>query len=100
IPLLNRSWCLWELLCSERVAAKPEVYIHAGFRNDKILSVNALFRSFTGVEPPASSSASDRADIFKQFLKYFGSFASADRHIETLIRDKLSAPWFELHERS
>jgi hypothetical protein len=99
IPLLNRSWCLWELLCSERVAAAPEVYIHAGFRNDKILSVNALFRSFTGVESSTSSSAKDKADIFQQFLKYFGSFEFADKHIETLIRDKLSGAWFELHER-
>lgn len=98
VPLLNRSWCLWELLCSERVAADPEMYVHAGFRNDKILSVNALSRSFTGVESSTSSSAKDQADIFQQFLKYFGSFESANKHIDALIRDKLSGDWFELQE--
>jgi ankyrin repeat protein len=99
VPLLNRSWCLWELLCSERTGASPEVFVHAGYRNDKILSVNALFRSFAGVEGSQSSSPRDRADIFDAFLKQFGSFEASDAHIEALIREKLSAPWFELHER-
>lgn len=99
VPLLDRSWCLWELLCSERTGASPEIFVHTGFRNDKILSVNAFFRSFAGVQVSQSSSPRDQAEIFDAFLKQFGSFKAADEHVEALIREKLSAPWFELHER-
>lgn len=99
IPLLNRSWCLWELLCSERTGTWPEVFVHAGFRNDKILAVNALFRSFAGVAGSRSSSPGDRAAILRAFETRFGSLAAADAHVEQLIAEKLSGPWFELHGR-
>jgi ankyrin repeat protein len=100
VPLLNRSWCLWELLCSERTGiASPAVFVHAGYRNDKILSVNALSRSFAGLERSESSSPRDRADILAAFQKQFGSMDAADSHIADLIREKLSDPMFELHGR-
>lgn len=97
VPLLNRSWCLWELLCSERTNASPEIFVKHGFRNDKILSVNAFFRSFVGVEHSRTSSPRDQADIFSGFLAQFGTFEAANEHIEALVREKLSNPWFELH---
>lgn len=99
VPLLHRSWCLWELLCCERTGVSPEVFVRSGYRNDKILSVNALFRSFLGVERSRASSPRDQADIFKGFLEQFGTFEAANAHIESLLREKLAAPWFELHER-
>ncbi len=99
VPLLNRSWCLWELLCSERTGASTDVFVRSGYRNDKILSVNTFFRSFTGVQSSQSSSNRDQTAIFEGFLKQFGSFESADAQIEDILREKLSSPWFELHER-
>jgi hypothetical protein len=98
VPLLNRSWCLWELLCCERTGASTDIFLRNGFRNDKILSVNAFFRSFTGIQASQTISDRDQTDIFEGFLKQFGTFDSADAYIEQLIREKLSAPWFELHE--
>lgn len=99
VPLLDRSWCLWELLCSERTGVSPEIFIRHGFRNDKILSVNGFFRSFCGVEHSRSTSPRDQADIFSGFLAQFGKFEAANAHIGALIHEKLSHPWFELHPR-
>jgi hypothetical protein len=99
VPLLDRSWCLWELLCCERTGASPCVFVRAGYRNDKILSVNAFFRSFVGVQSSKTSSNRDQKDILEGFLRQFGTFECADARIEELMREKLSASWFELHER-
>jgi hypothetical protein len=99
VPLLNRSWCLWELLCSERAGVPQQIIVRPGFRNDKILSVNAFFRSFAGVENSQTSSAMDRTDIIEGFLQKFETLEAANAYIDTLLRDKLSHPWYELHER-
>jgi ankyrin repeat protein len=99
VPLMNRSWCLWEFLCSERAGASPAIFVCKGFRNDKILSSNAFFRSFAGVKGSLSSSPRDQASIFDSFLNQFGSFEAADENIDALIRKMMSDDWFELHER-
>jgi hypothetical protein len=50
VPTLGRIWCLWELLCANRTGTDFDIAIRPGFRNDKILAVNTLYRSFVGVE--------------------------------------------------
>jgi hypothetical protein len=98
MPLYRRSWCLWELLCACRADLSVDVRVHFGWRNDKILSVNSLYRSFEGVARAQSSSPLDQEDIYKAFLEVYGSAAEADKAILDLIETKFADPLFELQE--
>jgi hypothetical protein len=99
IPILNRTWCLWELLCSESAGVSVNVYVRAGYRNDKILSTNALLRGFAGVRESGTTVKADHEEICGAFLHRFGSYDAADGYVEKLIQERLGAPMFELHGR-
>jgi hypothetical protein len=100
IPLFTRSWCLWELLSAHRFAAAIDLRVlSSGYRNDKILSVNALYRSFRGIENARSVSVRDQTEIYNSFIDYFGTEQAANNGIQKLIEEKFADPWFELQGR-
>ncbi len=99
-PIFTRSWCLWELLSSQRAGATVNLRVEPGYRNDKILSVNTLYRSFKGVAKASSSSHSDQKQIYDGFVSFFGSEKRADAEIERLIKDKFASSWHELQTKS
>jgi hypothetical protein len=98
-PLYSRSWCLWELYCADTIGLAPELRVCEGFRNDKIQSVNALYRSFSGVENARSSNAQSEAAILKHFIDRHGSAEKADAAVEAMLRRQLGGRWHELQPR-
>jgi ankyrin repeat protein len=100
IPIYCRSWCLWELFCAMKVGVPVELAVCRGYRNDKILSVNALYRSFTGINAARSSNATDQQAIYQAFLDQYGTEEQANAAIEKLIRDQFSHRWYELQTGS
>jgi Ankyrin repeats (3 copies)/Ankyrin repeat len=99
IPTLNRIWCLWELLCANRTGTDFDITIKPGFRNDKILAVNTLYRSFVGVEKAIASNPDDLKIISKEVLAQFGSTNAANKHLDQVLRERFSGPWYELRDR-
>lgn len=99
-PIYSRSWCLWEFLSSQRAGTKLNLRVYPGHRNDKILSVNALYRSFKGIGKACSSSDSDQKEIYDGFIAFFGSEEQADAAIEKLIEDKFASSWHELQSKA
>ena len=99
-PIYTRSWCLWELLCGHRAESRISLVVHPGFRNDKIMSVNALYRSFRGIDTARSSVARDAEVIRNECVAHFGSVERADAEFEALIREKFSGSWHELQDRN
>jgi hypothetical protein len=99
-PLFTRSWCLWELLSAHRAAAAIDLRVPSrGYRNDKILAVNSLYRSFRGIEHARSVSARDQAEIYAGLVEHFGGEGAANDGIQKLIEEKFADPWFELQPR-
>lgn len=99
VPTLNRIWCLWELLCANRTGTDFDVAIRRGFRNDKILAVNTLYRSFVGVEKAVATKREDLEVITREVLSHFGSAATANEHLDRALRERFSGSWYELRER-
>jgi hypothetical protein len=100
-PLFTRSWCLWELLSAHRFGATIDFRVlSSGYRNDKILAVNSLYRSFRGIENARSVSARDQAEIYDGLVAYFGSGGAANEGIQKLVEEKFADPWFELQPRA
>ena len=99
VPTLGRIWCLWELLCANRTGTDFDVAIKHGYRNDKILAVNTLYRSFVGVEKAVATKSTDRDLISAEVLSQFGSAAAANEHLDRTLRERFSAEWYELRPR-
>jgi hypothetical protein len=99
-PIYSRSWCLWEFLSSQRAGTKLNLRVHPGYRNDKILSMNTLYRSFKGIGRVRSSSDSDQKEIYDGFVSFFGSEERADAEIEKLIEGKFASSWHELQSKA
>ena len=99
VPTLGRIWCLWELLCANRTGTDFDIAIRPGFRNDKILAVNTLYRSFVGVENAVATKPQDLKIISDEVLAQFGSADSANAHLDRVLRERFSASWYELRER-
>jgi hypothetical protein len=95
-PLYNRSWCLWELYSADKVGLPLDFRICRGFRNDKIQSVNALYRSFTGVENAHSINAQADAQIHNAFIAEHGSLEKANAAVKDMLKRQLSDRWHEL----
>ncbi len=99
-PLYTRSWCLWELLSAQRAGCSVDIRIFPGYRNDKILSVNALYKSFAGIAQAELISPVDQRAIYDSCIKHFGSEARSDVAMRALIEEKFADPWFELQDRT
>jgi ankyrin repeat protein len=99
VPTLGRIWCLWELLCANRTGTDFDVAIRPGFRNDKILAVNTLYRSFVGVEKAVATNPEDLRIISDEVLAQFGSAEAANEHLDRVLRERFSGSWYELRER-
>jgi len=95
IPLFDRIWCLWELLCAARVDAKMQFCAAPGFRMDKRIMVNDFIRAFTSVENARASVSADREVILREIAGHFGSLGQADEYIRDLLDKGLSDRWFE-----
>jgi hypothetical protein len=98
IPLFDRIWCLWELLCAARVNANIQFCAAPGFRTDKRIMVNDFIRAFTSVKNARASIREDREIILQEIAAHFGSFDQADNYIRTLLDKKLSPSWFEKYK--
>jgi hypothetical protein len=100
-PIYNRCWCLWELFCAHRAGVEISLLI-AGrhYRNDKILAVNALYRSFKGVELAEASVPGDREMIINECISYFGSIGHANSELERFIRESFSGEMYELQDKN
>jgi ankyrin repeat protein len=99
VPTLGRIWCLWELLCANRTGTDFDIAIRPGFRTDKILAVNTLYRSFVGVEKAVATKPEDLKIISDEVLAQFGSAEAANEHFDRVLRERFSASWYELRER-
>ena len=99
VPTLGRIWCLWELLCANRTGTDFDIAIKPGHRNDKILAVNTLYRSFVGVEKAVATKQKDLEVITAEVLSQFGSAEAANEHLDRALRERLSGSWYELRER-
>ena len=99
VPTLGRIWCLWELLCANRTGTDFDIAIKPGFRNDKILAVNTLYRSFVGVEKAVATKPEDLKIISDEVLAQFGSAEAANEHLDRVLRERFSGSWYELRER-
>jgi tetratricopeptide (TPR) repeat protein len=99
-PIYTRCWCLWELLCAHRAETAVSLLVRRGYRNDKIMAVNALYRSFRGIEKADTSVAGDREMIRMECLSYFGSIARADAELERIIQERFSSSWHELQGKN
>ena len=95
VPLFDRIWCLWELLCAAKVGARLQFCAAPGYRTDKRIMVNDFLRAFTSVEQAKASISADREVILRQIAAHFGSFERADWFIRDLLDQGLSHPWFE-----
>jgi hypothetical protein len=98
IPLFDRIWCLWELLCAARVDADIQFCAAPGFRTDKRIMVNDFIRAFTSVKDAKASVSEDREIILREVAAHFGSFDQADDYIRILLEKGLSDPWFEKYK--
>ncbi|WP_254019422.1 ankyrin repeat domain-containing protein [Mesorhizobium escarrei] len=99
VPTLGRIWCLWELLCANRTGIDFDIAIRPGYRNDKILAVNTLYRSFVGVEKAVATKPEDLKIISDEVLAQFGSAQTANEHFDRILRERFSGSWYELRER-
>lgn len=99
VPTLGRIWCLWELLCANRTGTDFDIAIKPGYRNDKILAVNTLYRSFVGVDAAVATKPEDREIISAEVLAQFGSAEAANEHLDRILREQLSGSWYELRDR-
>ena len=99
LPTLGRIWCLWELLCANRTGTDFDVAVRPGYRNDKILAVNTLYRSFVGVEKAVATKPEDQKIISDEVVEQFGSAAAANEHLDRVLRERFSGSWYELRER-
>lgn len=99
VPTLGRIWCLWELLCANRTDTGFDIAIRSGYRNDKILAVNTLYRSFVWVEKAVATKPEDLKIISDEVLAQFGSAERANEHFERIFRERFSGSWYELRER-
>ena len=99
VPTLGRVWCLWELLCANRTGTDFDIAIRHGYRNDKILAVNTLYRSFVGVEKVVATKPEDLKIISDEMLAQFGSAETANEHFDRILRERFSGSWCELRER-
>jgi ankyrin repeat protein len=99
VPTLGRIWCLWELLCANRTGTDFDIAVRAGYRNDKILAVNTLYRSFAGVENATATKPEDLRIISGEVLAQFGSAKAANDHLDRVLRERFSGSWYELRER-
>ncbi|HEV8367539.1 MAG TPA: ankyrin repeat domain-containing protein [Pyrinomonadaceae bacterium] len=99
VPTLNRIWCLWELLCANRTGTDFDIAIKPGYRNDKILAVNTLYRSFIGVEKAVATKQKDLEVITNEVVSQFGSAEAANKHLDQTLRERFSGSWYELRER-
>lgn len=99
VPTLSRIWCLWELLCANRTGTDFDIAIRPGYRNDKILAVNTLYRSFVGVEKAVATKPEDLKIISNEVLAQFGSAETANEHFDRSLRERFSGSWYELRER-
>jgi ankyrin repeat protein len=95
-PLYNRSWCLWELYCADTIGLTPTFRVCHGFRNDKIQAVNALYRSFSGVENARSINAQVEKEIRDAIIKQHGSTEKANVAIKAMLQRQLGSKWHEL----
>jgi len=99
VPLFDRIWCLWELLCAAKVEAKLQFCAAPGFRTDKRIMVNDFIRAFTSVQNARATVSADREVILNAIEKHFGSFDKADSFIRDLLDRGLSDPWFEKYRQ-
>jgi len=95
IPLFDRIWCLWELLCAARTDAETQFCAAPGFRTDKRIMVNDFIRAFTSVQDAKASVSADRDVILGEIASHFGSLDAADAYIRELLDRGLGHPWFE-----
>jgi hypothetical protein len=95
IPLFDRIWCLWELLCAARVDADIQFCAAPGFRTDKRVRVNDFIGAFSSVQNARASISADREVILREIVAHFGSLEHADAYIRDLLEKGLSNPWFE-----
>jgi len=94
VPLFDRIWCLWELLCAAKVGARLQFCAAPGFTTDKRIMVNDFVRAFTSVEDAKATVSGDREVILQQIAMHFGSFEKADSFIRDLLDRGLGDPWF------
>ena len=99
VPTLGRIWCLWELLCANRTGTDFDVAVRPGYRNDKILAVNTLYRSFIGVDKATATKREDLEIIKAEVVSQFGSAEAANAHLDRVLRERFSASRYELRER-
>jgi hypothetical protein len=99
VPTLGRIWCLWELLCANRTGTDFDIAIRPGYRNDKILAVNTLYRSFVGVEKAVATKPEGLKIISDEVLAQFGSAETANENFDRILRKRFSGSWYELRER-
>jgi hypothetical protein len=95
-PLYSRSWCLWELHSADTIGLTPAFRVCSGFRNDKIQGVNALYRSFSGVENTHSDSRQAEEEIRDAFIGNYGSVEKANTAIKEMLKRQLGSKWHEL----
>jgi hypothetical protein len=95
-PLYSRSWCLWELYSADTIGLTPTFRVYPGFRNDKVQSVNALYRSFSGVENTHSISVQAEEEIRDAFISRYGSVEKANAAIKEMLKRQLGSSWHEL----
>jgi Ankyrin repeats (3 copies)/Ankyrin repeat len=95
-PLYNRSWCLWELYCADTIGLAPTFSIRSGFRNDKIQAVNALYRSFSGVENARSINDQAEQEIRNAIINRHGGLEKANVAIKEMLKRQLDSKWHEL----
>ena len=85
-PLYNRSWCLWELYCADTIGLTPVFRACHGFRNDKIQAVNALYRSFSGVENARSITVQAEKEIRDAIVSRYGGVEKANAAIKDMLQ--------------
>jgi hypothetical protein len=98
-PVYNRSWCLWELYGADAIGFTPELRVYHGYRNDKVQSVNALYRSFSGIESARSTKPEDERSILSAFIARHGSVEKANAAINAMLERQLGSGWHELQSR-
>jgi hypothetical protein len=78
------SGALGTLMCEPRIF-DFDIAIRPGFRNDKILAVNTLYRSFVGVEKPWRDETGGSKIISDEVLAQFGSAETANEHFDRIF---------------
>ncbi len=99
-PIYSRCWCLWELVCTHLAGADVSLLVRKGYRNDKIIAVNTLYRSFKGIERAQATVPRDQEMIRNACISHYGSVELANKEIEHIIQERFSSNWHELQDKN